>query len=76
VRRHSINARLLDRFESHPSATDLGDDLLGGLGPDEGMGVLVVVGDVVVDGGDQLGHASEASSADALGCDVTEPSLH
>jgi hypothetical protein len=40
---------LLDRLESDSATADLGDDLLGGLGPHEGLGVLVVVGDVVLE---------------------------
>jgi hypothetical protein len=34
---------LIDIFQGHPAAGDLGHDLFGGAGPDEG-GAFVVVG--------------------------------
>ena len=36
------------------SALDFLEDVGGGRGPDEGRGMLVVLGDVVVNGGDEL----------------------
>ena len=51
---------MTNALQGHPATADLGDDLLGRLGPDERGGVLVVVGDVVLDGPDQFGNAAEA----------------
>lgn len=63
---------MTDRFEGHPTSSDLGDDLLGGLGPDERNGILVVMGDVVLDG---FGDATEATPPDPFGRDHSEPPL-
>jgi len=47
-------------------ACDLGQDVLGAGGPDEGLGVRVVIGDVQVDGQFKFGHAGEAVALDAV----------
>src|SRR5262249_40524562 len=41
---------------------DLGQDLVGGGGPDERLGAGVPVGDVVADLGDQSGHGGEGAA--------------
>jgi len=48
--RISNSARLMEGLAGHPSTSDLGDPLLGRLGPGEWNGVLIVVGDGVFDG--------------------------
>ena len=48
------------------SALDFLEDVGGGRGPDEGRGMLVVLGDVVVNGGDELVHAAKHAAAQAL----------
>ena len=45
------------------AASDLGDDLLGGLAPDEGLGVLVPAFGPQVDGVDELADAGEGAVA-------------
>ena len=62
-------------LEGHPSAADLGDDLLGRLGPEERAGVLVVVGNIVLDRLDQFGDAAKTAPPDPFGRDVAEPPL-
>jgi len=57
------------------AAADLGDDLVGGLGPHEGWGVVVVVCDVGLDDGDEVGDAGEASPFESLGGELTEPAF-
>jgi hypothetical protein len=47
----------------------------GAGGPDERLGVDVVMGNVQVDGQFQLGHAGEAVAPDALVGDVAEEAL-
>ena len=42
------------------------EDGLGGCGPDEGNGVLIVLGEIVVDGGFQLGDAFEGAATDGF----------
>ena len=61
-------------------AIQLGEDLVGGLGPDEGLGVVVVLGDVAVDGGLQVDDRVEAAAPEAAagqrreeGLDGVEP---
>ena len=50
---------------------DLGQDVLGAGGPDEGLGVGVVVHDVQVDGQLQFRHAGKAVALNAVLGDVT-----
>jgi hypothetical protein len=44
----------------------LGEDLVGGLGPEEWLGALVVALDEVLDRGDQLGNVVVDAAADLL----------
>lgn len=44
-------------------------------GPDEGLGLGIVMGDIRVDRGDEFGHAGEHAAAQASGSDVAEESL-
>jgi hypothetical protein len=75
---HALVYRLTHRFtiiscvEWRPaqgcaSAIDLEDDVMGGLGPDKGLGVGVVVRNVVADGGGELGHTFEDTATNTLG---------
>ena len=72
VVRPSIGARLL---EGGAPTFDLLDDLLRGLGPHERLRLVVVVGDVVLDGRDELGDAGEAAPLEAFGSEFPEPPL-
>jgi hypothetical protein len=54
---------------------DLGQDLVGGRGPDERFGVGVPVGDVVADPADQCLDGDEGAAADRLAGDDAEPVL-
>src|SRR5262249_42339086 len=55
---------------------DLGEDLVGGGGPDERLGAGVPVGDVVADLRDQDSHEGEGAAADGLSGDDPEPDLN
>ena len=57
------------------SAIDPEDDVMGGLCPDKGLGVGVVVGNVVVDGGGEFGDTFEDPATETLGGDFSEPPL-
>ena len=57
------------------SALDFLEDVGGGRGPDEGRGMLVVLGDVVVNGGDELVHAAKHAAAQALDGEIAKESL-
>jgi len=48
---------------------------VGGFGSDEGNGVLIVLGEIVVDGLLQLGGAFEGDAADAVSDDLDEEAL-
>ena len=48
---------------------------IGGLCPDEGFGRGIVFGEIVIDGGLQLGDALEDAAPDALACDLGEEAL-
>jgi len=56
-------------------ADNLLQDVASALGPDEWLGVAVVVGDVGVDGSDQFRHAGEHPAAQAVLGEVAEESL-
>ena len=56
-------------------AGDLGEDVLEIGGPDEGFGVVVVCGDVVIDSLLQDLDVAEAAASNALGGDVAEPAF-
>ena len=47
------------------SSIDLEDDVMGGLCPYKGLGMGVVVRNVVVDGGGELGHTFEDTATNA-----------
>ena len=49
---------------------------MGGLCPDKGLGVGVVVRNVVVDGGGELGHAFEDTATNTLGGYFSEPTFN
>ena len=49
---------------------------MGGLCPDKGLGVGVVVGNVVVDGGGELGHTFEDTATNTLGGYFSEPTFN
>ena len=49
------------------AATDLEDDFIGGLCPDERLRGRIIVFDVIVDGAFQFRNACERTSADTLG---------
>ena len=46
---------------------------MGGLCPDKGLGVGVVVLDIVVDGGGEVGHTFEDAAPNSLGGYFSEP---
>src|SRR6266700_2197376 len=45
---------------------ELGHDRLGGFGPDEGFGADIVLSEISIDGGLQVGDRTEDAAADAL----------
>ena len=49
---------------------------MGGLRPDKGLGMGVVVRNVVVDGGGELGHAFEDTATNTLGGYFSEPAFN
>lgn len=56
-------------------AGDLGKDVVGRCGPNEGLGVAVVMRDVLGDGTLQVGHAGETVALDAVLGDVAKEPL-
>ena len=58
------------------SAIDLEDDVMGGLCPDKGLGMGVVMRNVVVDGGGEFGHTFEDTATNTLGVYFSEPTLY
>ena len=48
---------------------------MGGLCPGQGLGIGVVVGDVVVDGGREFGHTFEDTATNTLGGYFAEPTF-
>src|SRR6478609_1088935 len=54
---------------------DPGDDLVGGLGPDERVLAVVPAGDEGTDLDHQVAHRGEAATADGLALDDAEPDL-
>jgi hypothetical protein len=61
-----VRGGLGDLVEGGSSPADLGDDLVCGAVPDEGLGVVVPVLGPVIDGRDELVAGAEAAPADAL----------
>src|ERR1700746_3391236 len=49
---------------------------MGGLCPDKGIGMGVVVSNVVVDGGGELGHTFEDTATNAVGGYFSEPTFN
>src|SRR6516225_387077 len=49
---------------------------MGRLCPDKGLGMGVVVLDIVVDGGGELGHTFEDTATNSLGADFSKPAFH
>jgi hypothetical protein len=48
-------------------AIQLGEDLVDGFGPDEGLGIVVVLGDVAIDGGLEVDDRVEAAAPESVG---------
>ena len=62
-------------FEGVSRAGDLCEDFFGRFGPDEGLGVCIVVFEVVVNGGFEFGDRGEDTAPDALLSDQAEEAL-
>ena len=56
-------------------AIHLGEDLVGGFGPDEGLGVVVVLVDIAVDGGLEIDDRVEAAAPDSSAGERREEGL-
>ena len=69
------NERLVSSNRNKFSISDTTFDLRGGLGPDEGLGVLVPVGEEASDGAFQLGNAGETAAPNRLLADDAEPAF-
>src|SRR6266571_2775783 len=72
----SVSVLTGDSFKRHPASADFLQDLLGGGGPHERLGVVVVGLEVFLDGGDQIGDGFEHPAADRFVGEVAEPALH
>ena len=57
------------------AALDLFENIGGGSGPDEGLGPLVVLRDVVFDGGDEFVHAAKDAATNPLVGEVAKEPL-
>ncbi len=66
---------LVSRNRNKFSILDAAFDLTGGLGPDEGFGILVPVGEEASDGTLQLGNAGETAAPNRLLADNAEPAF-
>jgi len=64
-----------DSVEGGLSAGDFVEDLVGGFGPDEGLGVVVPVGDPAVDPGFEFGDGGEAGVGQGFAAEHGEPAL-
>src|SRR5487761_794438 len=64
-----------DPVEGGLSAGDFVEDLVGGFGPDEGLGVVVPVGDPAVDPGFEFGDGGEAGVGQGFAAEHGEPAL-
>ena len=62
-------------FEGLSRPGDFCEDLFGRFGPDKGVGVGIVMFQVVVNGGFELGHGGEDATTDALLSDQPEEAL-
>ena len=71
-----IPIALVLRFQRLFPTGDLFDDGTGGSGPDEGLGVGVVVIEVVFDCGLQLDDGAEHAATDALSGNLGEKALY
>ena len=66
---------LRNGFEGATRTADFGKDFLGGFCPDEGLGMGIVMVEVVVDGGFELGNRGEDAAPDAVVSDQAEEAL-
>ena len=57
------------------SAGDFVGDLVGGFGPDEGLGGVVPVGDPAVDPGSEFGDGGEVGVGQGFAAEHGEPAL-
>ena len=57
------------------AALDFFEDVGSGGGPDEGLGMLVVLSDVVLNGGDEFVDAAKNAAAQALDGEIAKESL-
>lgn len=53
----------LDAFGWHRDAVEFGEDAIGGLGPNEGFGIGIVLGQIGVDGGLEVNDRAEDAAA-------------
>ena len=65
-----------DSLELVEGASLLFEDDVGGLGPDEGLGIGIVAVEIIVDRLLELGDAPEDATPDALGRDLGEEALN
>ncbi len=66
---------MVNRLECDASAGDFGEDVVGGCGPDERLGVVVVGGEVVLDFGDEVGHGVENPAAQCFVGQLPKPAF-
>src|SRR2546422_4528627 len=55
---------------------DLFQDLVNFLGPNEGLGILIVDSDEFLNGLDELRHSLEHTAPDSFPCNLAKPTLH
>ena len=65
----------MSRFRNKFSVSDAAIDLLRGLGPEEGLGILIPVFQDMGDSAFQFGHGIKTASADCLLTDDAQPAL-
>ena len=53
-------------------SVEFGEDRVGGLGPSEGFGVIVVLGQIAIDGGLKIEDRSEHTAPEALASEFGE----
>ncbi len=73
--RHSVQYLSRGSNERGPGSRDLGEDVAGACGPDERLGIDVVMGNIQIDGQLQFCHAGKAVAPDALVGDVAKEAL-
>jgi hypothetical protein len=57
-------------------AAGLGENGVGRLGPDEGIGLIIVLADVAIDGGLQVGDRAEGAALETAAAERGEEGLH